>query len=63
MARVASNGSTLTYRDDVDASTVLTTLGSTAVGSALLAEDMTGKGHSSRVTSKEDSFAAMIDLA
>jgi len=33
------------------------------VGSALLAEDMTGKGHSSRVTSKEDSFAAMIDLA
>ena len=34
-----------------------------SAGSALLVEDTTGKGHSSRVTSKEDSLAAMVELA
>ena len=31
-------------------------------GSALLVEDTTGKGHSSRVTSQTDSLAAMVQL-
>jgi hypothetical protein len=31
-------------------------------GSALLVEDTTGKGHSSRVTSKEDSLSVMVEL-
>ena len=34
-----------------------------SVGSALLVEDTTGKGHASRVTSKEGSLAAMLELA
>ncbi len=33
-----------------------------SAGSALLVEDTSGKGHRSRVTSKEDSLAAMIEL-
>lgn len=33
-----------------------------AVGSALLVEDTTGKGHSSRVVSEIDSLAAMVQL-
>lgn len=33
-----------------------------SVGSVLLVEDTTGKGHSSRVTSKADSLAAMVLL-
>ena len=33
-----------------------------AVGSVLLVEDLTGKGHSSRVTSDVDSLAAMVEL-
>jgi Cupin domain len=33
-----------------------------SAGSALLVEDTTGKGHASRVTSKEDSLAAMVEL-
>jgi hypothetical protein len=33
-----------------------------STGSALLAEDISGKGHSSRVSSKEDSLAAMVEL-
>ena len=31
-------------------------------GSVLLVEDTTGKGHSSRVASKNDSLAAMVQL-
>ena len=34
-----------------------------SAGSSLLVEDKSGKGHSSRVTSKEDSLAAMVELA
>ena len=34
-----------------------------AAGDALLVEDTTGKGHSSRVISEEGSVAAMIELA
>jgi hypothetical protein len=33
-----------------------------SAGSALLVEDMTGKGHASRVTSEEGSLAAMVEL-
>jgi hypothetical protein len=33
-----------------------------AIGSALLAEDTTGKGHSSRVISESGSLAAMVQL-
>lgn len=32
-------------------------------GSALLVEDTSGKGHSSRVTSEEGSLAAMVELS
>ena len=32
------------------------------VGSVLLVEDTTGKGHSSRVTSETDSLAAMVQV-
>ena len=34
-----------------------------SAGSTLLVEDTNGRGHSSRVISKEDSLAAMIELA
>ena len=34
-----------------------------AIGSTLLVEDTTGKGHQSRVISESDSLAAMIQLA
>lgn len=34
-----------------------------ATGSVLLVEDITGKGHSSRVVSEGDSLAAMVELA
>ncbi|PYS60137.1 MAG: cupin [Acidobacteria bacterium] len=33
-----------------------------AVGSVLIVEDTTGKGHSSRVISEADSLAAMVQL-
>src|SRR5947199_3547132 len=33
-----------------------------SAGSALLVEDISGKGHSSRVTSKEDSLSVMVEL-
>ena len=33
------------------------------VGNALIVEDTSGKGHSSRVTSEESSLAVMIELA
>src|SRR5437764_3520154 len=33
-----------------------------SAGSALLVEDTSGKGHSSRVTSKEDSLSVMVEL-
>jgi hypothetical protein len=34
-----------------------------SAGSGLLVEDINGRGHSSRVTTEEDSLAAMVELA